>query len=147
MFSSMKKRMDDTVTSNDIETIIGKSTHIHGEISGAGNIRVDGHVDGGISIEGNAVIGESGVVNGDVKAKSLIVSGTVNGNAEIREDLHIYATGQLVGDVKTAAFNIDMGGVFKGRSEMAVRPQHDVVVDLKQHDKKDKQDKKIQKEA
>lgn len=121
MFDSMRKRVDDTVNTNDIETIIGRNTCITGQISGGSNIRVDGRVDGGIDISGNAVIGETGIINGDIKAASLIVSGTVTGNANVEGNLSIYATGQLVGDISVHSFNIADGGVFKGRSDMEIK--------------------------
>ena len=118
MFDSMRKKVDST---NDIETIIGRSTAINGQISGSGNIRVDGRVDGGIAVAGDAIIGESGIIVGDIKARSLVVAGTVNGNVEVEGNLSIHATGQLIGDVKVRSRNIADGGVFKGQSDMAVR--------------------------
>ncbi len=125
MFDSMRKKVDST---NDIETIIGRSTAINGQISGSGNIRVDGRVDGGIAVAGDAIIGESGIIVGesgiivgDIKARSLVVAGTVNGNVEVEGNLSIHATGQLIGDVKVRSLNIADGGVFKGQSDMAVR--------------------------
>lgn len=120
MFGSIRKQVDETI-SNDIETIIGKNTVIKGEIAGGGNLRVDGTVDGGISIEGCVVIGEAGIVNGDIKASTLNISGQVNGNADIAENLSIAASGQLIGDVKVGSLNIAQGGVFRGRSEMSTR--------------------------
>ena len=116
MFGSMKKRVDNPAT--DIETIVGRDTTINGKISGSGNIRIDGHVDGGISITGDVVIGESGAVQGDIKAGSLTVAGTVTGNVDCDGNLSIHSTGQLVGDVRVRSLNIADGGVFKGRSEM-----------------------------
>ena len=118
MFDSMRKKVDST---NDIETIIGRSTAINGQISGSGNIRVDGRVDGGIAVAGDAIIGESGIIVGDIKARSLVVAGTVNGNVEVEGNLSIHATGQLISDVKVRSLNIADGGVFKGQSDMAVR--------------------------
>lgn len=105
----------------EIETIIGRNTSIKGEINGSGNIRVDGRVEGGIAIDGDAVIGESGNVLGDVRAESLIVAGTITGNVETSGNLSIHSTGQLIGDVRVRSLNIADGGVFKGRSEMDVR--------------------------
>ena len=138
MFNSVRKRVDETVASNDIETVVGKSTCIRGEISGDGNVRIDGRVEGGITIQGNVVIGESGVVKGDISAANLVISGSITGNADIKGNLAIYATGQLIGDVKVKSLNIDDGGIFKGRSEMTVRVQEkdSVVVAMKQGDKK-----------
>ena len=119
MFGSMKKRVDNPAT--DIETIVGRDTTINGKISGSGNIRIDGHVDGGISITGDVVIGESGAVQGDIKAGSLTVAGTVTGNVDCDGNLSIHATGQLVGDVRVRSLNIADGGIFRGRSEMDTR--------------------------
>ena len=119
MFESMKKRVDNPV--DDIETIIGKTTAINCQIAGKGNIRIDGRVDGGITVAGDAIIGETGLVFGDIKAASLMVSGSVTGNVEVEGNLSIQATGQLIGDVKVRSLNIADGGVFKGRSEMATR--------------------------
>lgn len=121
MFNSIRKQVDERI-SNDIETIIGANTVVKGEITGSGNLRVDGTVEGGITSEGCVVIGEAGVVNGDIKAANLNISGQVKGNAEVAENLFIAATGQLLGDVKTAGLNIAQGGVFKGRSEMSLHP-------------------------
>ena len=45
MFGSIRKQVDETI-SHDIETIIGKNTIIKGEISGTGNLRVDGEEQG-----------------------------------------------------------------------------------------------------
>ena len=129
MFSSVKKRVDETINTNDIETVIGRNTSIKGEISGSGNVRIDGHIEGGISIDGNAVVGETGLVEGDIKAKNLIVSGKVTGNADVEANLCIYATGQLIGDIRVSSFKVEDGGVFKGHSEMAPKSA-DTVADI-----------------
>lgn len=128
MFGSIRKQVDETIK-HDIETIIGKNTVIKGEISGTGNLRIDGLVEGSISSEGCVVIGEAGTVNGDIKANTLNVSGQVNGNADISGNLAIAASGQLIGDVKVGSFNIAQGGVFKGRSEMSTRTRSESIDD------------------
>ena len=119
MFGSMKKNVDNPV--RDIETIIGKGTVVTGQLQSSGNIRVDGRIEGGVTITGDAVIGESGDVHGDINAGSLTVAGTVTGNVNCDGNLSIHATGQLVGDVRVRSLNIADGGIFKGRSEMDVR--------------------------
>ena len=121
MFESMRKHVDETVGSNDIETIIGKNTAFTGQISGSGSVRIDGRVDGGIAVSGNVVIGESGIVVGDISASSLLISGSVTGNVAAEEKLTILTSGQLVGDIRCRQFNVADGGVFQGRSEMAPR--------------------------
>ena len=119
MFGSVKKHVDNPA--GDIETIIGKGTTITGKLKSMGNIRIDGTVDGGVTVSGDAVIGESGSVKGDVKAGNLTIAGTVTGNVDCDGNLSIHATGQLIGDVRVHSLNIADGGIFKGRSEMDTR--------------------------
>ena len=119
MFGSVKKHVDNPA--GDIETIIGKGTTITGNLQSMGNIRIDGTVDGGVTASGDAVIGASGSVKGDVKAESLTIAGTVKGNVTCDGNLSIHSTGQLVGDVRVHSLNIEDGGIFKGRSEMDTR--------------------------
>lgn len=116
MFGSMKKNIDNPA--KDIETIVGRDTTITGNLQGSGNIRIDGRVDGDVSTTGGIVIGESGTVQGDIKAGSLNVAGTVTGNVDCEGNLSIQATGQLIGDVHVRSLNIVDGGIFKGRSDM-----------------------------
>ena len=116
MFGSVKKHVDNPA--GDIETIIGKSTTITGKLQSLGNIRIDGSIDGGVTVSGNAVIGKSGSVKGDVKAENLTIAGAVTGNVNCDGNLSIHATGQLIGDVHVHSLNIEDGGIFQGRSEM-----------------------------
>ncbi len=118
MFESMKKRVEQE---NDIETIIGCNTTLIGQLQSGGNLRVDGRIDGGIVAGGDVIIGASGIVIGDIQARSLVVAGSVTGNVEATGNLSIHATGQLAGDVRVKSLNIADGGVFQGRSEMALR--------------------------
>lgn len=121
MFNKVKKRVGATINDNNIETILGCNTFLKGQITGTGNVRVDGHIEGGIAIDGNVVIGESGIVTGDIKAQSMMVSGKVTGNAALTGCLVIHATGQLSGDINVAALKMEDGGVFQGRSDMPLR--------------------------
>ena len=120
MFGVMKRR-DDGPAVGDIETVIGKNTKIQVEVSGTGNLRIDGEIEGELKLSGSVIVGETGMVTGNVSARSLDVSGTVHGNAQTEDGLTIHTTGQLIGDVKVNAFQIEDGGIFKGRSEMNPR--------------------------
>ena len=122
MFGSIKKSLD-TSLNNEIETIIGKNNVIKGDIKGTGNVRIDGILEGNISISGCVVIGEEGRVNGDVSANEMVVSGLIEGNVATESTLAIYSTGRVVGDVKVGSLRIDEGGMLNGRSEMNKRSE------------------------
>jgi cytoskeletal protein CcmA (bactofilin family) len=138
VFKCVKKKVDETVSANDIATVIGQNTKIKGEITGDGNVRIDGHIEGGVATGGNVVIGEHGDVRGNIKAVDLIISGSVTGNVETEESLCIHASGQLIGDAKVKSLNVEDGGIFKGRSEMVVRemkPMGKIIVPMKKEAK------------
>ena len=116
MFSSKKK--SSSVGTNDIETIIGKNTQFKGILSGDGNIRIDGSLDGEISSTGDVVIGDQGNVTATIKASNVLISGAVTGNVIANTKLEITSTGKLFGDVKAAVLSIAEGASFKGNSNM-----------------------------
>lgn len=116
MFSSKKKTS--SLSTNEIETIIGKNTKFKGTISGEGNVRIDGALDGEISSTGDIVIGEQGNVTATIKANNVLISGTVKGNIHVNSKLEITATGNLFGDVRAAVLSIAEGAAFKGSSNM-----------------------------
>ena len=116
MFSSKKKTSG--LSTNEIETIIGKNTKFKGTISGEGNVRIDGALDGEISSTGDIVIGEQGNVTATIKANNVLISGTVKGNIHVNSKLEITATGNLFGDVRASVLSIAEGAAFKGSSNM-----------------------------
>ena len=67
---------------------------ILGNIKGCGSIHIDGKVHGDLSVEDQVIIGKEGLVNGDVHAKKVVVSGKVNGNVNC-EVLEVTQTGSL----------------------------------------------------
>ena len=120
MFGGIIKK-DDGEGRSDIETIIGRNTVITGTVSGNGSVRVDGRIDGGIMVAGDVVIGEGGIVNGNISAKNILISGNVTGNITGEAKLTIDSNGRLTGDIRVRQFSMADGGVFQGRSDMTPR--------------------------
>lgn len=116
MFGGNKKKSGSTAA--DIETVIGKNTIFKGAISGEGNVRIDGVLEGEISSNGDVVIGERSTIKAEIKASNVFISGTVNGNITVSNKLEINSTGKLFGDVKAAILSIAEGASFRGNSQM-----------------------------
>ncbi|HNZ15086.1 MAG TPA: polymer-forming cytoskeletal protein, partial [Anaerolineaceae bacterium] len=80
---------------NQIGTVIANGMSWHGDLSGAGGVRIEGSVTGEIVVRGMVVIGETGKVNCEtLKAETLIVAGLVQGNV-VCQKLEIRATGRV----------------------------------------------------
>ena len=104
-------------------TIIGKGVSIraaHFTCSDCESIRIDGTVGGDIDVDGVLIISESGHVDGNVNANFVRVAGRVTGNVNCRNALHLAATADVMGDVRTASLIIDDGAILLGRCQTNV---------------------------
>ncbi|MCO6497487.1 MAG: polymer-forming cytoskeletal protein [Chitinophagaceae bacterium] len=101
----------------EISTAVGEGYHITGEIKGPSVIRIDGKVSGNVHVEGGIVLGESGVVEGDLISRSAIIHGKVTGNI-ICSHVEIKSTGVISGDIDTDSIEMELGAHFTGKLKM-----------------------------
>ncbi|MBI1790748.1 MAG: polymer-forming cytoskeletal protein [Acidobacteria bacterium] len=102
---------------------IGKSVSLKGQIFSREDLIVDGEVDGSIELaEHRLTVGPNGKVNAGVKAREIIVLGTILGNVEAGDRIEIRKEARLVGDIKTARIVIEDGAYFKGSIDV-IRPE------------------------
>ncbi len=65
-------------------TIITNGSKIEGNIVGNDTVHVDGELVGNIAVNNVVVVGKSGVVKGNIKAKQIICNGSIEGSLECR---------------------------------------------------------------
>ena len=104
--------------SGDIETTIGRSTTLSGDLKVDGGLRIDGRFEGTLEVGGNVIVGEHGRVVSDIDARHVTVGGAVRGNIRASGRLEILSTGQVHGDILASQVMIDEGGVLQGMSLM-----------------------------
>lgn len=106
------------VSIRNLETIIGKSVRIEGDIKVTHGIRIDGHLDGNITQEdGHAAtvaIADGAKVNGTVKAEHVIISGEITGSI-FSERIEILHTAYIQGDLSYKSIRIEPGARIFGR--------------------------------
>ena len=97
--------------------VLGENARITGDVESTGAVFIDGAIRG--NVEGAKVIlGEHGCVDGDIKAGTIIIGGTVTGRLDGAEKVEIKATGRVAGDIETKVLVIAAGGVFNGNVRM-----------------------------
>ena len=102
---------------------IGKAVKVNGQIYSKEDLYVDGDVEGTIELHDNKLtIGPNGKVHAAVKAREVVVLGTIQGNVEASDRLEIRKDGRLVGDIRTARIIIEDGAYFKGSIDI-VKPE------------------------
>src|SRR4051812_3930630 len=102
---------------------IGKAVKIIGQIHSKEDLFVDGDVEGTVEApEHRLTVGPNGKVNASVKAREVVVLGSIQGNVEAMERIEIKKDAKLVGDIRTARIVIEDGAYFKGSIDI-VKPE------------------------
>ena len=99
-----------SVISNDIEII--------GTIKGSGSVRIDGKLEGELHCGGDAVIGKSAQIKGNIAVNSAIIEGAVNGNITAKDRIEMKSSARVTGDIKSKRLSVEDGVTFIGRSEV-----------------------------
>lgn len=105
---------------------IGKGMTLEGKLSFANTVRIDGLFKGEISATGTLVVGEGGIVEGEIKVGSIIVMGVVKGTLEAAGRVELRAPGSVLGDITTPNLMIGDGTVFEGNCRMVRRPDNTI---------------------
>ena len=101
---------------------IGAAMTIKGEIRAQEELFVDGDVEGILESHSLLTVGPNGKVRANIKAREVIVFGSVKGNVDVTDKVAIRDHGSVIGDIRTAGISIDDGAYFKGSIDI-VRPQ------------------------
>ena len=120
--SSAPSPRADAATAGRQGAAIGASMTIKGEIRAREDLLVDGEVEGALELHSSLTVGPNGKVKANIKAREVVVYGSVRGNVEVAEKIAIRDQGSLVGDIKAAGISIDDGAYFKGSIDI-VRPE------------------------
>jgi cytoskeletal protein CcmA (bactofilin family) len=110
-----QKKLD--LDQQEISTIIGHGYTFTGELKGASIIRIEGKIIGNVLVESGVVLGENGIIEGDIYTKSAIIYGTVSGNVQA-DQLEIKKSGRITGDITTNNLEIELGAQYNGRLNM-----------------------------
>jgi len=106
----MRREQEDK-SSESGSTIIGPSISIKGEITGEGDLMVQGQVEGTIDFKkGNVTIGSN--------ARIITIEGEVEGNLLGEKKIVLRPSGRVLGDMRAPAINLEEGAKFKGNIAM-----------------------------
>lgn len=106
-----------------LEARVGQSVVIKGQIFGQEDLWLDGEIEGSIELpENKLVVGKSGKVHADIKAREVDVLGSVRGDIQAREKITIRKDANLVGNLKSATISIEDGAFFKGSIDIVRQP-------------------------
>ncbi len=100
---------------------IGPKIRFKGELVGEEDLLVHGTVEGTIDLKGhNLIVGEQGVLQANVSAKTVTIEGRVEGDVFGEERITIRSSSNVQGNIKAERVVLEDGAKFRGSIDMDV---------------------------
>jgi cytoskeletal protein CcmA (bactofilin family) len=105
--------------STRIDTLLGKTARVDGNLEFSGGLHLDGRVNGNVrsdAEEGGALsVSESGFIEGNVEVINIVMNGTVNGDMHARDRLVLGGSARVNGNVHYGVIEMAPGAVITGK--------------------------------
>jgi cytoskeletal protein CcmA (bactofilin family) len=112
----MFKRRDNQA---QVETLIGKSVSVRGDIEFSGGLHIDGRVTGNVhavpGVTAALSISEHGVVEGSVSAPNVVLNGRVRGDIRGSGQVFLGARARVQGNVLYGVIEMALGAEISGK--------------------------------
>ena len=103
---------------SDLTAFIDEGSEIEGRYTFSGTVLLNGRFKGEISTTDTLIIGDKGVINGDIRAGQVLVSGEIVGNVFAAERIDLKRTARVFGDVEAPVIVVEEGVLFEGHCRM-----------------------------
>ena len=100
--------------SANVTCVVSKGTTIEGKFHSEENVRFDGKIIGEITCLKKLVMGETGVIEGEVEAQDMIIRGTIKGNLVAKGTLVLENTAKVEGRIKASEMDVKEGAIYTG---------------------------------
>ena len=101
MFKKSKPKK--TKSTTRIDTLIGRHTHIKGDVSFSGGLRIDGSISGNINATTDEAslltLSDHGSIEGEVRVPNLVINGEINGNVYVSQHVELAPKARIHGNL------------------------------------------------
>ena len=108
----MKKEDD------QIKAYMGEDTVFKGSLNFDGTVRIDGKFEGQVFTNDTLIIGATGHLIAEITAGTIICMGRIEGTLMASKKVEIHANSRVIGNIKSPALYVELGGVLDGTCEM-----------------------------
>ncbi len=115
----MKKKVGVMGESPDRLNVIVEGSKIIGDFIAESNVRIDGEIQGNVSSSSKIVIGQSGLIKGNLVCSDADVEGRIEGLLKVEGLLTLRSNAKVTGEITTAKIQIEEGAEFSGQCKMS----------------------------
>lgn len=105
-------------------TTIAKSCSLEGSITASGDILIHGSFKGEVQGAASLVVAESGKIEAQLRARSITVAGSVEGDLFAQEKIELKPSAKLLGNITAPKILIQEGATFEGQVFMKDPGKH-----------------------
>jgi cytoskeletal protein CcmA (bactofilin family) len=116
---AVSEQVNRTLTPARSGGLLSRGVSIKGSVKFLNELLIDGQVEGTINSPGKLFIGEHGQINGEIRAKSVKVRGTVEGNIFATERCELEGGCTLRGDIEAPRLVVGENATFLGSAKVA----------------------------
>lgn len=102
----------------EISAIIEEGCKFEGNLSFNGVVRIAGQVSGNIFSNDTLIISEGALINADINASVILISGNVKGNLKATSRVEIRRPARFEGTITTPSLIVEEGVIFHGITKM-----------------------------
>jgi cytoskeletal protein CcmA (bactofilin family) len=99
--------------STSTPTLISKGCIVEGRIESDVFVRIDGHIKGDVFIGEGLIVGENGLIEGNVNTREIVIFGTINGTVKA-DSIDIKSSGKILGELHTNSLQVEKGAIYVG---------------------------------
>lgn len=96
---------------------LDRGARLEGTLAFDDVFRIDGAFKGTVTSEAELVVGDGGIVEGEIRVARLAVSGTVRGIVHASERIEVHAGGKLIAEIHAPRLVVEEGAVIQGPVE------------------------------
>jgi cytoskeletal protein CcmA (bactofilin family) len=106
------------ISEYEMSALIEEGAKFEGNLSFQGMARIAGVVNGSIFSNDTVIISEGAMVNADINANIILISGSVKGNIKASSRVEIVRPARFEGTIVTPSLIIEEGVIFHGTTKM-----------------------------
>lgn len=99
-------------------SVLGGGMTVTGDVTGDGELRIEGRVEGSVTTNGRVVVDAGGQVDGGIDAEEVVASGKVSGNIKASGAVRLKKGCRVEADIEAATIELEEGGTVNGRLTM-----------------------------
>ncbi len=94
---------------------IGQGTVLSGKVVSTKPLVIDGTIHGNVDCSSTVIVGETGVVIGEIHSPTARISGRIFGNVHVPRNVSLLGAANIQGDIFTGSLHVEPSVIFNGR--------------------------------